>query len=61
MAQAPTSQMVCEIRSPILAKYLARNGQRLDHRDRLDKHLGISTTGHHGGDRRRKSTSIWVL
>jgi hypothetical protein len=50
MAQAPTSQMVCEIRSPLLAKHLAGNGQRLDHRGRLDKHLGISTTGHHGGE-----------
>jgi hypothetical protein len=50
MAQAPTSQMVCEIRSPLLAKHLARNGQRLDHRGRLDKHLGISTTGHHAGE-----------
>jgi len=50
MAQAPTSQMVCEIRSPLLAKHLAGNGQRLDHRGRLDKHLGISTTGHHAGE-----------
>ena len=61
MAQAPTSQMVCEIRSPLLAKHLARNCQRLDHRGASISISAFRPPAIMLANRRRKSTSFWVL